>query len=54
MKSGTSPKLAADHIEKASFFEAPKGLFNAMAIPFRHGFKPSVANILFSIDRAAA
>src|SRR4029077_12623156 len=23
MKSGTSPKLAADHIEKASFFEAP-------------------------------
>jgi hypothetical protein len=23
MKSGTSPKLAADHVEKASFFEAP-------------------------------
>ena len=32
MKSGTSPKLAADHIEKASFFEAPithQGPFNA-------------------------
>lgn len=27
MKSGTSPKLAADHIEKASFFEAPDGLW---------------------------
>jgi hypothetical protein len=26
MKSGTSPKLAADHIEKASFFEAPTNL----------------------------
>jgi uncharacterized protein YjbI with pentapeptide repeats len=28
MKSGTSPKLAADHIEKASFFEAPFSLAN--------------------------
>jgi hypothetical protein len=27
MKSGTSPKLAADHIEKASFFEAPNIYF---------------------------
>lgn len=38
MKSGTSPKLAADHVEKASFFEAPKGFFWAIAADDRgHG-----------------
>lgn len=30
MKSGTSPKLAADHIEKASFFEAPLRRFGRL------------------------
>jgi hypothetical protein len=32
MKSGTSPKLAADHVEKASFFEAPRSNLAARSI----------------------
>jgi hypothetical protein len=49
MKSGTSPKLAADHIEKASFFEAPVGDLSSRAAgkPPRIGRdpRPSLADI---------
>ena len=45
MKSGTSPKLAADHIEKASFFEAPV-YFCDLQRPWQRGSNENTNGLL--------